>query len=192
MKDNFLQDTWQIHTEVQEQMLRLRSTPVSVKPESARIIGEKLYLNADENDKTEKVLEDIASIFQMPSAEINVEKGYLLADIAIAQNIDKERKIKLSERAAANFIKFQPLPVIDGYINKKSSPVGNLQKLLETTGLNYTFDKKGRLQISISDLRKLDTRYIIDEIDIKIPEVASVILGIRPSPLFFLKKNFLK
>ena len=55
MKDNFLQDIWQIHTDVQEQMLRLRSAPVSIIPESARIVGEKLYLTADENDKTEKI-----------------------------------------------------------------------------------------------------------------------------------------
>ena len=190
MKDNFLQDIWQIHTAVQEQMLRLRSAPVSIIPESARIVGEKLFLTADENDKTEKIIEEIATIFKIPSNEINVEKGYLFADIVVAQSVEKEQKKLLSERAAANFIEFQPLPVIDGYVNKKDSPVGNLQKLLDKSGLDYTFDKKGRLQISISDLRKLDNRYLIDKINIQIPEIASVILPIRPNPLFFIKREF--
>ena len=190
MKDNFLQDIWQIHTDVQEQMLRLRSAPVSIIPESARIVGEKLFLTADENDKTEKIIEEIATIFKIPSNEVNVEEGYLLADLVVAQSIEKELIKLLSERAAANFVEFRPLPVIDGYINKKNSPVGNLQKLLDKSGLDYTFDKKGRLQISISDLRKLDNSYLIDKINIQIPEIASVILPIRPNPLFFIKKEF--
>ena len=190
MKDNFLQDIWQIHTDVQEQMLRLRSAPVSIIPESARIAGEKLYLTADENNKTGKIIEEIASLFQISLNEINVEKGYLYADFVVSQNLEKEHKKQLSERAAANFIKFQPEPVIDGYINKKSSPVGNLKKLLDKSELDYSFDRKGRLQISIFELRKLDRQYSFDKINIEIPEIASVILSIRPNPLFFIKKAF--
>ena len=190
MKDNFLQDIWQIHTDVQEQMLRLRSAPVSIIPESARIAGEKLYLTADENDKTGKIIEEIASLFQISLNEINVGKGYLYADFVVSQNLGKEQKKQLSERAAANFIKFQPEPVIDGYINKKSSPVSNLKKLLDKSELDYSFDRKGRLQISIFELRKLDRLYSFDKINIKIPEIASVILSIRPNPLFFIKKAF--
>ena len=90
MKDNFLQDIWQIHTDVQEQMLRLRSAPVSIIPESAKIIGEKLFLNADENDKTEKIIDEIASLFQISVSEINLEKGYLYADSFVAQDLRKE------------------------------------------------------------------------------------------------------
>lgn len=190
MKDNFLQDIWQIHTDVQEQMLRLRSTPVSIIPESARIVGEKLYLTIDENDKTGKIIEEIASLFQISLNEINVERGYLYSDLIVSQNLRKEQKKQLSERAAANFIKFQPEPVIDGYVNKKSSPVDNLKKLLDKSELDYSFDRKGRLQISIFELRTLDRLYSFDEINIEIPEIASVILAIRPNPLFFIKKAF--
>lgn len=190
MKDNFLQDIWQIHTDVQEQMLWLRSAPVSVIPESAKIVGEKLYLTADENDKTEKVIQEIALLFKTSLNEINVEKGYLFVDTVVSQNLGEEQKKQLSEKAAANFIKFQPAPVIDGYVNKKSSPVGNLKKLLDKSELDYSFDRKGRLQISIFELRKLDRLYSFDKINIEIPEIASVILSIRPNPLFFIKKAF--
>ena len=92
MKGNFLQDIWQIHTDVQEQMLRLRSAPVSIIPESARIVGEKLYLTADENDKTEKIIDEIASFFQITVGEIDLEKGYLYADSFVSQNLKKEQK----------------------------------------------------------------------------------------------------
>jgi hypothetical protein len=40
-KDN-IQEIWQIHTDVQEQMLRLRSVPISIMPESAKIVGKQL------------------------------------------------------------------------------------------------------------------------------------------------------
>ena len=86
MKENSLQDIWKIHTDVQEQMLQLRSAPISFIPESARIVGEKLYLTADENDKTEKIIEEIASLFQIALNEIKVEKGYLYADLVVSQN----------------------------------------------------------------------------------------------------------
>ena len=190
MKDNFLQDIWQIHTDVQEQMLRLRSAPVSIIPESARIVGEKLYLTADENDKTEKIIDEIASFFQITVGEIDLEKGYLYADSFVSQNLKKEQKQQLLERAAANFIKFQPEPVIDGYIKKKSSPISNLIDLLDKTGLDYSFDIKGRLQLSISELKKLNKLFNFEKFNIQIPETASVILSIRPNPLFFIKKIF--
>jgi hypothetical protein len=44
MERDLLQEIWKTHTNVQEQILQLRSVPISVIPESARIIGEKLYL----------------------------------------------------------------------------------------------------------------------------------------------------
>jgi len=192
MKDNFLQDIWQIHTDVQEQMLRLRSAPVSIIPESVRIVGEKLYLTADENDKTEKIIEEIASLFKISSNEINIEKGYLFVDSDVSQNLEKEQKILLSERAAANFIKFQPAPVIDGYVNKKISPFDNLQKYLNQTGLDYSFDKRGRLQISITDLKNLDNIRLHEKINIHIPENASIILPVSPNLKYFLTKEFPK
>ena len=45
MKENntFLQKIWKIHTDVQEQMLQLRSIPVTVDPKSAKIVGDKLF-----------------------------------------------------------------------------------------------------------------------------------------------------
>jgi len=190
MKDNFLQDIWKIHTDVQEQMLRLRAAPLSIIPESARIIGEKLYLTLDQNDKTGKIIEEIASLFQISLNEINVENGYLYVDSIVSQNLSKVQKKQLSEKAAANFIKFQQEPVIDGYITKKSSPLDNLKKLLDKSELDYSFDRKGRLQISIFELRRLNRLYSFDTINVEIPEIASVILSIRPNPLFFIKKAF--
>lgn len=186
---NILQYIWQLHTDVQEQMLRLRSVPVRVLPESAKVVGEKLYLTADENNKTDRIIDEIASTFKIHSDDINTEESFFFADIDVTQSTDIAQKKDLSQRAAANFINFQPFPIIDGFINKKKSVVGNLQKFLKKSELDYAFDKKGRLQISVSDLKKLNKQYISENVNIQIPEIASVIFPIRPNPILFLKKE---
>ena len=90
--NNKLKDIWKIFTDVQEQMVQLRSAPVSIIPDSAKIVGEKLFLTADENDKTDKVIDKIASTFQLSSGEIDIEKGSFCADVTIAKEIGEEEK----------------------------------------------------------------------------------------------------
>ena len=120
MKDNSLKEIWQIHIDVQEQMLQLRSAPISIIPESANIVGEKLHLTVDENDRSGNFIDEIASIFEISASNVDLENGYILVDTDISQRLSKEQKKRLSERAANNFIKFQPEPVIDGFIESKS------------------------------------------------------------------------
>jgi len=187
---NILKDIWQIHTDVQEQMLRLRSVPVSIIPDSAKIVGEKLYLTADENDKTDKIIDEIASTFKISLNEISTEEGYFFADAVVAQKIGEETKKLLSERASANFVNFQPLPIIDGYVNEKKSPIENLKKILEKSKFDYRFDEKERLQITIADLIKLKKITSDEKINIQIPEVASVIFPISVNLKHYITKNY--
>lgn len=190
MKEDFLKEIWQIHTEVQEQMLRLNSVPISIMPNSARIEGEKLYLIADESDKTDKIIDEIVSLFKISKDDFRSEDGYFLVDKVVAQGLKYEQKAHLSEKAARNYVKFLPLPVIDGYISKKKSPIAILKRILDSIMVDYTFDKRKRLQISVSDLKKLEQLTLEDNVRIQIPETASIVLSIRPNPLFFLRKAF--
>lgn len=191
IKDNNakLKEIWKIFTDVQEQMLRLRSVPVSVIPDSAKIAGEKLYLTADENDKTDKIIDEIATAFKINTDEIDIEKGYFLADMEIAQGINKDDKKQLSKRASANFVNFQHLPVIDGYINEKKSPFENLKKILDKSNFDYRFDERGRLQITITDLIKFDNATSDEKVNIQIPEVASVIFPISANLKYYITRS---
>ena len=56
-------------------MLQLRSAPVRVVPESAKVVGEKLYLRVDENDKIDRFLESIEKVFCIGSNDINLTDG---------------------------------------------------------------------------------------------------------------------
>ena len=153
MVDNFLQEIWEKFIDVQEQLLRLRSVPASIIPDSAKIVGEKLYVTANENDTSDVIIEEIASTFNLSSTEINIQDGYLLVDASIAQNVKRETKNLLSERAAVNYINFLPLPIIDGDIKKIDSPIIKVHSLLKQAEFDYLFDKKDRLQVTISDLK---------------------------------------
>lgn len=184
------QQIWTTFIDVQEQMLRLRSVPISINPDSAKIVGEKLYLNANENDRTDTIIDEIASTFNLSSSEIKVEEGYFLTDVSIAQNVKQEDKNQLFERAAANFINFLPLPIIDGFINKKESPINKLQNLLKQFELDYDFDKSSRLQISINDLIKLLEISNEEHTNIILPEIATIILPISSNLKYYIAENY--
>lgn len=115
-QSGMLKEIWQRHTDVQEQMLRLRSVPVRVLPESAKVVGEKLYLTADENEKSNRVVDEIASAFKISSNEINIKDGYFFADATILDSLSLEKRIQLSERSALNFVSSSFMPVIDGCV----------------------------------------------------------------------------
>lgn len=185
-KSILLQDIWQLHTDVQEQMLRLRSAPIKVLPESAKVIGDKLHLTADENEKSHKIIEEITSVFKINPNEINTIDGFFFSDTYV----DIETRRALSERAKSNFINFQALPVIDGYLKERNSPVEDLKTILNKSNFDYRFDEKGRLQITITDLIKLNNKLASEKTNIQIPEIASIILPISINSKHYLVKNY--
>lgn len=188
--DNNLKEIWEKFTDVQEQMIRLRSVPVSIVPYSAKVLGEKLIVLANEDDITDAIVEEVATKFKLSANDINLEDGYFFADTYITQNIKQEDKNQLSEQAACNFINFQPYPIIDGIITKIESPIKKLCELLKNAEIDYSFDKKGRLQISIASLNKLEKITTEGNINLQIPDIASIILPIRPNPVYFLSKEY--
>lgn len=190
MEENLLQDIWKTHTDVQEQMLYLRMAPIGIIPESAKIVGEKLYLILDENEGSDSILQEIKSLFDVSLDYSDIEKGFFLADPVISQKIDKNQKMQLAQNAASHFVKFHPAPVIDGFIKKKTSTNQNLQDALNKHHIPYSFDRKNRLQITVSDLKTIIEYIKENKLSIQIPEVASVILSIRPNPMFYLIQEF--
>jgi hypothetical protein len=190
MDINYLQEIWEKFIDVQEQLLRLRSVPISIIPDSAKIVGEKLFLTVNENDTSDAIIEEIASVFNLSSTEINIKDGYFLVDTIISQNVSTESKNHLSERAANNFINFIPFPVIDGFVKKNESPLEKVHFLLKQFEIDYLFDINGKLQVTISDLKKIENIFSTEGINIIIPETATIILTISPNPVYFLSKEY--
>ena len=188
--DSCLKEIWEKFTDVQEQMIRLRSVPITIIPDSVKILGEKLILLANEDDITDAIVNEISTTFELFSNEINLEYGYFYVDIDQSQSIKQEDKIQLSERAASNFINFQPYPIVDGIITKIESPLRELKNLLNQMKFEYNFDIKGRLQISIVDLYKLIDVPDYNLFNIKLPEIASAILPISPNLKYYITNKY--
>lgn len=190
IKENLLQSIWQKFIDVQEQLLKLRASPVSIIPDSAKIIGDKLFLNADENDKTDKVIEEFANIFQIPTEQIDISNNHFFVDSDTTKKIEIGTRRVLSEKASANFINFRPFPIIDGYVKKKESAFSKLKTLLTQLKIEYDFDKRERLQISISDLIKLLEISNSKDNIIKIPDIATIIFPVAPNLSYYILKKY--
>ena len=111
---NLLQNIWQLHTDVQEQMLRLRAIPVKVAPNSANIKGKQLTLKVDENFTTDSFKKEIASTFKISSNDIDLENELFYADSDYTRNISVSTRENLQIRAEQNFFISSFFPVIDG------------------------------------------------------------------------------
>ncbi len=188
--NNQFKDIWQLHTDVQEKMVKLRCAPISIISDSIKIIDEKLFLSVDENEKSDKIIDEITSLFNIDLESGYKLNGYFLCDKPIAQNIANDEKVYLSEKASMNFINFHPQPIIDGFVNERVAPVENLKKILDISNYDYRFDEKGRLQITIDDLLKFNDSLSIENKNILIPEIASIILPISANLKHYIVKDY--
>lgn len=182
MNDN-IKNIWNKHIDVQEQLLRARAVPIPIVPLSTRIVGEKLLMSVDERNQTDSMLLEIANTYLLSKEDLNFSNGYFYVDTNISNQVDFATKQRLSEAAEHNFIKLGFRPIVDGIICQKNK---SLVALLKNNHCDYSFDKKGRLQISINDLKQIQS--ILVSQDTSIPDTASIIFRFTPSPLSFLSQ----
>ncbi|MDY4850339.1 MAG: AAA domain-containing protein [Paludibacteraceae bacterium] len=181
--DDKIKDIWNKHIDVQEQLLRARAVPIPVVPASTRIVGEKLLMSVDERNQTDSMLKEIANTYSLSKEELNFSNGYFYVDTNISNQVDFATKQRLSEAAEHNFIKLGSRPIVDGIIRQKNK---SLVALLKNNHCDFSFDKKGRLQIAINDLKQIQS--ILVSQDVFIPDTASIIFRFTPSPLSFLSQ----
>ena len=181
--DDKIQDIWNKHIGVQEQLLRARAVPTPIVPSSTRIVGEKLLMTVDERNQTDRMLMEIANTYSLSKEDLNFSNGYFYVDTNISNQVDFATKQQLSEAAEHNFIKLGSRPIVDGIICQKNK---SLVALLKNYHCDFSFDKKGRLQISINDLKRIQS--ILASQDVSIPDTASIIFRFTPTPLSFLSQ----
>jgi len=182
---------WNKFIDAQEQIIKLRSVPISIIPEESKIVGDKLFLTANQNHKKEIFTESLCEVFKLDAKSFSLDKGYFIQNSEITSLISEHERQALSEFASKSYIKFNPDPVIDGVIIKKQAPFEQLCNHLNSEGIDYSVDKSGKIQIGIADLKKVERKIKnIDDASLNIPESAGIILKIRPNPVYFLQKIF--
>lgn len=183
-----LRDIWQKHTEVQEQILRQRATPINIIPEESTVVNEKLYVRVDDSDNTEYIKNKIAESLELNDYDCHFDDGYVLASLTNWEQLDDGVKARISSEANREYVTFTFNPIVDGTIVDKQAQYTQVNKLLDRLGMEYSFDKKHRLQISIEDLTTLKDNPEFKNQQLALPDVASAIITVYPSILGYLEK----
>lgn len=188
--DSNIKQLWEMHTEAQEQILRSHAVPISILPESAKVTSNgKVVVTADEISKVDLLLEEMAVNFGLDADVIANEKGYFFVDKDKIPALDVREL--LSSEAEHCHIKFRPLPVIDGTLSSNDELMKSFTSLLLSSSYDYSFDRKGRLQIAISNLEGLKSQFLENNnLNLIVPDKATAIFPLQPSPIFFLNKEF--
>jgi flagellar biosynthesis GTPase FlhF len=179
-------EIWLKHIDVQERMLQLNSAPIAIEPESIQISGQKLRLKVCQTDKLDSQFRKIKSFFGISDEDINLENDTMVCDGCFIA--DPIKLSNLAEECQKYYIHLSKNPVIDGIIRSQKSAYTRCIKALKEAGELFAIDENGRLQITVTALRKLDEdKNFPSEI---LPHMASGIFSVTPSPAYFLRKWF--
>lgn len=183
-----LKEIWQKHTEVQEQILRQRTTPLAIDPSKSEIVNEKLHVVLDTSDNTEQLQKSIINTLDIPEDYCHFDDGYVIAPISNWTKLNDSVKSNLSTIANKEYVSFSFYPVIDGKIIDKKSQFAGVRDVLDKLGIDYDFDKNRRLQIAINELEKLKDNEDFNQLQVSLPDIASAIIPTYPSILSYLER----
>lgn len=177
---------WLKHIEVQERVLQSNSAPIAIEPESLMVSGNRLFLNVCQTDELDAMLKCIKSFFNVTDDAIDLNNDTLTCDIHL--DVDSDDLFKLSEECQKYYIQLSINPIVEGVIHSSKSSFAKCVNALVATNEIYTVDSNRRLQVSVESLRKLykDPAFP-NEI---LPEKASGVFGMHPTPAYYLRKWF--
>ena len=184
-----LKDIWQKHTEVQEQILRQRTEPISIIPSFSTIINEKLHVRIDTSDNTDYLKSMIIKSLEISDQDCHFDDGYVFAPYKNWNNLDEREKSRISTQANKEYVSFSYCPVIDGKITDIKAQFTGVKELLDKLEIEYDFDKKRRLQISINELQRLRNNEDFQNLQVSLPDEASAIIQTYPSILYYLERE---
>lgn len=185
---SLLKEIWQKHTEVQELILRQRTEPIPILPDSSNIVNDKLHVVVDTSDNTDTIKQQIIDSLELDESDCHFEEGYIHVPITNWEKLDERTKSRISRAANKEYVSFSFLPVVDGAIVDRRAQFTGVKHLLDKLNIEYDFDKKGRLQISIEELNRLKDHEEFHELQLALPDSASAIIFIYPSILVYLEK----
>lgn len=183
-----LKDIWQKHTEVQEQILRQRTEPISIIPSLSTIVNEKLHVRIDTSDNTDYLKSIIMESLDISDQDCHFDEGYVFAPYKNWSNLNEREKSRISTQANKEYVSFSYYPVIDGKITDIKAQFTGVKELLDKLEIEYDFDKKRRLQISINELQRLRDNEDFQNLQVSLPDEASAIIQTYPSILYYLER----
>lgn len=183
-----LKDIWQKHTEIQEQILRQRTAPLTIEPSKSEIVNEKLHVVLDTSDNTEQLQNTIINVLGITDEYCHFKDGYIFAPMSNWSKLDESVKSRISSIANKEYVSFSFYPTIDGKIKDRKAQFTGVKELLDKLEIDYDFDKNRRLQIAINELNRLKSSEDFSQLQVSLPDTTSAIIPTYPSILYYLDR----
>ena len=114
-EETSIRSIWKIFTEVNKYMLEFLKLPISLDGSTAILdqTKKRLTVNINPESKFQLFEKEVETLFNTNICENNKGNGYFISNV---DDISEARRIEFEEDCTYYYIKFNPLPVIDGKI----------------------------------------------------------------------------
>ena len=130
----------------------------------------------------------------MESLDISDELPFLEVVSSMLHTIIESKLMSVKNQESApnkqEYVSFSYYPVIDGKITDSKAQFTGVKELLDRMEIEYDFDKKRRLQISINELPALKKSEEFQSLQVSLPDETSAIILTYPSILYYLERLF--
>lgn len=113
-QQELIRDIWEQHILIQEQLIRQRSAPISIDPESAEVNNGKLSVRVDENVFNRDIDYILRNDFKLQ--EYNLEDGYIMVDDNVLDKISQAQLESIKNSLAAHYLDIDIAPSINATI----------------------------------------------------------------------------
>jgi superfamily I DNA and/or RNA helicase len=168
-------DIWSKYILAQQKILEYRSLPIAVSNfNTIEIINNRLKLSVDQEIYKKVFKARIKTIFKLDNFDFS--QNYILQDLEITDNIEKEKLLKLKEEGQEYYIEFNENPVLDGEIISKQNIKEQLEPIIGALPNTYEYKSDGLILLTI------DKKVACEKLDfVEFKKKAGAVSPIYPS-----------
>lgn len=170
-----IKDIWQKFIDIQEQLIRQQSLPISIIPQSVEIDNGKIYATVDESQDQEQINHILKD--ELGTIEYNFEEGFVKIPEDKWYNIDSTRLTSICQTLSASYVDLDTTPSIRATIDYAEG-----KKKLDKLSLEEIKDTNDFLSKSL---------YIDGHVDDKVAFISKVSVNIEEYGKYLFGDNFI-
>ena len=157
---NKIRDIWQHFVDIQEKIIRQRSFPISIIPDSIEIENDKLFVTVDESQKEQQ----LESIFKekLGLSSYDLSSGFINVDEKKWSSLSEDELVLIRKELSKNYVELDTTPSINVTINYGSSLERSDQMTIEELHLMESILENGTfLEGSIDDKATFISKVVV-------------------------------
>ncbi|WP_081835071.1 MULTISPECIES: DEAD/DEAH box helicase [unclassified Bacteroides] len=110
-----IRDIWQRFVDIQEKLIKLRCSPISIIPESIEVDNDKLYVTVDESRNEQQLDSILKGKLELDSYDL--ESGYILVDESKWNTLQETELEQVRKGLSECYVELDTTPAINVIIN---------------------------------------------------------------------------